>query len=294
MNAVNSLLTTLFDVVLTPFEWAGRATALVVISGIFGVLALLVFKRISWQAGIKAAKNRIKGHMIAIRLYQDDLVIVASSVGKVLVRNVQYLALNFGPVLPLIVPFAFVSAQFVVRYAYRPLAIVSALEQPLAGRGVLLEIELTRERRREARELQVIWPAGLKPVSPLVRVPVDGKAFQEFVAVAEGAHEIVIELAGLRETKLVHAGSTTPRAMQPRRVSNSEWYALHDPDHWPALWPAEAGFAADSPFRSIAIRDYPPREIPWWLDGELGVLAGVIVASIVVGAFALKPLGVQI
>jgi hypothetical protein len=293
MNAVNSALTTLFDVLLTPFEWAGRVTALIVISGLFGVVSLLVFKKISWQAGIKAAKDRVKGHMIAIRIYQDDLGIVASSVGKVVLRNFQYLGLNIGPILPLIVPFAFISAQFVVRYAYRPLPVHPASAKPLAGQGTLLEIEMARGHEGEVRGLRVTLPAGLKAISPLVRVPREGKAFQEFIAIDSGAHEIAVEVGGAHETKLVEAGDVDPRRMQPRRVSNGEWYAIHDPDHWPVLWPAEAGIPADSPLRSIAI-SYPQRELPWWPDGELGVLTGVVVASIVVGAFALKPLGVQI
>ena len=60
------------------------------------------------------------------------------------------------------------------------------------------------------------------------------------------------------------------------------------------LWPAEPGLPSDSALAAIVVTAYPAREFGWWLDGELGVLTGVVVASIVVGAFALKPLGVQI
>ena len=101
MNTIHHVTTAIMDAVLTPFEMLGDELALILVSGIFGVLALLLFKQISWQKGIKAAKDRIKGHMIAIRLYQDDLAIVGKSVGSVMVRNVQYLGLNFLPILPL-------------------------------------------------------------------------------------------------------------------------------------------------------------------------------------------------
>ena len=77
MNALNGLLTKIFDVILVPLEFMGNEMALILLSGIFGVLALVVFKYISSQKGIKAAKDKIKGHMIAIRLYQNDLVVVA-------------------------------------------------------------------------------------------------------------------------------------------------------------------------------------------------------------------------
>ena len=293
MNALNGVLNVAFDGLLSALEWAGKGTALIVVSGVFGVLALLAFKFISWQAGIKLAKDRIKGHMIAIRLYQDDLVVVASSVAKVLLRNCQYLGLNFGPFIPLAIPFVFVAAQFVVRYAYDPLPVVAADAPVMAGRGVLLEIELAPGRGREIGDLKVTLPAGLRAVSPLARSPLEGRAYQEFVAVAPGAHEIVLELGGARESKLVVAGDAAPRAMQPRRVSSADWAAISDPDRWPALWPAEPAFSSDSHFRVVAIA-YPHRDQGWLPDGEIGILVTFVVASMLFGAVALKPLGVQI
>lgn len=293
MNAVNGALNALFDLVLTPLEWAGQATALIVVSGVFGVLALLVFKQISWQAGIKLAKDKIKGHMIAIRLYQDDLAVVAKSVLSVLVRNVQYLGLNFGPFIPLAIPFVFVSAQFVVRYAYAPLPLVASEAEVMAGRGVMLEIELAEGRGEQIRDLKVTLPAGLRAVSPLVRAPRQGRAFQEFVASEAGEHEIVLELGGVRETKLVVAGDAAPRAMQPRRVSSADWLSISDPNRWPALWPAEPAFPSDSPFRVVAIA-YPYRDQGWLPEGEFGILLTFVIASMIFGVAALKPLGVQI
>ncbi len=293
MNAVNGALNALFDLVLTPLEWAGQATALIVVSGVFGVLALLVFKQISWQAGIKLAKDKIKGHMIAIRLYQDDLAVVAKSVLSVLVRNVQYLGLNFGPFIPLAIPFVFVSAQFVVRYAYAPLPLVAPEAEVMAGRGVMLEIELAEGRGEQIRDLKVTLPAGLRAVSPLVRAPRQGRAFQEFVASEAGEHEIVLELGGVRETKLVVAGDAAPRAMQPRRVSSADWLSISDPNRWPALWPAEPAFPSDSPFRVVAIA-YPYRDQGWLPEGEFGILLTFVIASMIFGVAALKPLGVQI
>jgi hypothetical protein len=287
MNAVNGALNALFDALLTPLEWAGQAAALILFSGVFGVLALLVFKQISWQAGIKLAKDKIKGHVIAIRLYQDDLVVVGKSVGSVLVRNAQYLGLNFGPFLPLAIPFVFVSAQFVVRYAYAPLPLVAREAEVMSGRGVLLG------RADQIRDLKVTLPPGLRAVSPLVRSKSDGRAYQEFVASDAGQHEIVLELGGVRETKLVVAGVEAPRAMQPRRVSSADWLAVSDPDRWPALWPAEPAFAADSPFRVVSIA-YPYRDQGWLPEGEFGILLTFVLASMVFGFAALKPLGVQI
>lgn len=293
MNSLNSALTSIFDVLLRPLEWFGSAAALIVVSGVFGVLALLVFKHISSQRRIKATKDKIKAHMIEIRLYQDDLRVVGMAVLKVLGRNAQYLSLNFGPIVPLVLPFMFVAAQFVVRYAYDPLPLTAAEARPRAGAGTLLTIQLSEKGRAQLADLKVVLPAGLKAISPLVRVPSEGKAFQEFVAVAPGEYAIALELGSARETKLVVAGSVPTRVMQPRRVSSSDWLAFTDTERWPVLWPAEPAFSSDSPFRAVAIA-YPTRELRWLPDGEGGILIAIVVASMLFGAVALKPLGVQI
>lgn len=294
MNAVNALLTKAFDFVLTPLEWMGAAVALIVLSGVFGVLALYVFKLISWQAGIKAAKDRIKGHMIEIRIFQDDLRIVGRAVAMVLVRNLQYLGLNFGPILPLAIPFAFLAAQFVVRYAYDPLPVVAADARLLPGQGTLVEVQLAPGRWSEVSGLTLELPDGLRALSPLVRAPSEGRAFVEIAPAAAGLHEIAFALpSGERGTKQIAVGDAAPRVLQPRRVSARDWYRLDDPDRWPVLWPAEPAFAADSAFRGIALA-YPQRDLGWLPGGELGILITIVVASMLVGAAAIKPLGVQI
>ena len=207
MNAINGFLTVLFDLVLKPLEALGSEMALTIVSGVFGVLALVAFKYISWQKGIKATKDRIKGHMIEIRLYQDDLVLVSKAIGKVLLRNFQYLFLNFGPFIPLAIPFAFVVAQMVVRYAFDPVEVNrTPIEQLHAGEGTTIRIDLVGEFQDRAGELELVLPEGLEAVSPLV--PVKGIVAQEFVARQAGEYDIVIRL-GVRST----SRSSTPMTL---------------------------------------------------------------------------------
>ena len=263
-------------------------------SGVFGVLALIVFKHTSWQKGIRSAKDRIKGRMIEIRLYQDDLRVVGSAVVRILGLNARYLALNFVPFVPLVIPFAVVAAQFVVRYAYDPLPVTAAEARLLPGQGTLIEIELARAHRSEVGGLTVELPAGVRSLSPLVRATTEGRAFLEVVATAPGAHELVFALpSGARATKQLVAGDSPPRTMQPRRVSARDWYRIDDPEHWPALWPAEPAFESDSPFRAIAL-SYPARDLGWLPGGEIGILATFVLASMVIAFLAVKPLRVQI
>jgi hypothetical protein len=288
MNAFNGLVTRLFDILLVPLELMGDEMSLILVSGIFGVLALIVFKYISSQKGIKAAKDKIKGHMIAIRLYQDDLVIVGKSIAKVLLRNLQYVSLNFGPFIPLAPIFVVVLAQAVVRYGFEPLEVVS-VEQEVAmlpGAGNELKIEFKGAQKNRAAELEVIWPEGLTPRSPLVRNAREGVAFQEFVATAPGDYEVELRLSdGSSYTKKVSAGSTDLACIQPERVSDSLTAFL---------WPAEAMFPPDCPIASVGFV-YPDSDLGWLpMAGLMGVMVVFVVASMVFAFAFIKPLGVQI
>ena len=193
MNVINRLTNSIFDVLLTPFEFLGPEMALILVSGLFGIIALVLFKHISWQKGIKATKDKIKGHMIEIRLYQDDLVIVARAIGKVLLRNLQYLALNFGPILPLFIPFVFVLAQFVVRYAFDPVPVTPDHAVVLAGQGTLITVELDEAHRQDIPVWSHLY---IGPAGPLdvVEAGVDVVSHASQLALAlgrEGARSLL-------------------------------------------------------------------------------------------------------
>ena len=289
MNAINRGLTAFFDLVLRPLEAVGPEYSLTLVSGIFGVLALVVFKHISSQKGIKATKDKIKGHMIEIRLYQDDLGLVSKAIGKVLLRNFQYLFLNFGPFLPLAVPFAFVVAQMVVRYAFEPVAVVrDEPSQVLPGLGTTLRVDLKPGFASRAGEIELVLPEGLVPVSKLARVR--GFAAQEFVATQPGDYDIRIRFAGQEYTKEFRARDPQgtlprPRRMQPER-GEGFFAAL--------LWPAEETFGADSPLARVSFA-YPESDLGWIpSSGPGGVILWFVIASMAFGLIMLKPLGVQI
>jgi hypothetical protein len=300
MNSINSAVTSLFDLALRAFEWGGVRFTLIMVSGVFGILALIAFKYISYQKGIKAAKDRIKGHLIEIRLYQDDLRLVSKAIAKVLMRNFQYLFYNFGPFVPLAIPFVFVLAQLVVRYGFDPVPITptsslamvggpngtSFRKNFLPGSGTLLSIEFATDRKTDAAQLEIRLPEGLEAVSPLVRSATDGKAFQEIVATAPGDHEIVLLLpGGLETTKHLVAGDrSSVRWMQPERVS-SALSAM--------LWPAEEQFDASTGLARVSF-EYPDSDLGWMPGGPLGIILVFLIASMAFGFALLKPLGIQI
>jgi hypothetical protein len=283
MDALNGIVTALFDLLCRPLAGLGWLGLLALLSALFGVLALFAFKHLSFQRRIKAAKDLIKAHMIEIRIYQDDLRIVGRAILKVLGRNAQYLGLNLVPLVPLALPFTLVAVQLVTRFAFEPAPVHARGTALLAGQGTTLEVELAEAQRERVSELEVRYPAGLEPVSPLVRLPGRGRAFQEFVARVPGCYAIELQLGGQTQTKEFCAGQRAP-LMQPERGRGF----LEQ-----LLWPAEPGLSASSPIERVAFR-YPERELPWLPSGPEGVLLFFLVVSMLAGLAALKPLRVQI
>ncbi len=291
MDALNGIFTAIFDSLCAPRAWAGDGLVLLLISGVFGVLALLAFKHVSFQKRIARTKNLIKAHLIEIRIYQDNLRIVSLAIVKVLGRNLQYLVLNFLPFLPLSIPFAFVLAQLVTRFAYGPMPVEEPAAMRLAGHGVVVEVQLADETRYEAvRELRIEYPVGIKPVSPLVRVPFEGRAYQEVAVLSPGRHAIEVRLGAESQTKQLD--SMPGSGMRQASREQGLFHAL--------LWPAEAVLPSDSAFERIALRSlrhsegYPPADLGWMPAGAGGIVLIFLVASMLFGALAIKPLKVQI
>ncbi|MFN0007621.1 MAG: hypothetical protein ACKVXR_06910 [Planctomycetota bacterium] len=284
MNSLNHAVSRVFDLFLAPLDSIGRPFALVLASAVFGVIAIVLFKHVSAQRRIKAAKNKIKGHLIEIRIYQDDLAIVGKAIGKVLARNLQYLALNLAPFVPLSIPFVIVLAQLVVRYGYAPAEVHGPEQAILPGRGSMVEVELSPERAADIAGLRIELPEGVRALSPLVRVPSEGRAFQEVAAIAPGARAIRFVLPGGERAEKEFSAGFWSGPLQPERGTGF-FSAL--------LWPAEDSFSQDSPFRRIRV-EYPEERLAWFPSGPAGVLIVFLIVSMAAGLLAMKPLKVQI
>jgi hypothetical protein len=286
VNAINRVVTRLFDLALAPLSFLGPELTLVVVSGVFGILALILFKFISAQRAIKSTKDKIKAYMIEIRIYQNDLAVVSKAVGRVLLLNFKYLGLNFGPFLPLMVPFAFVAAQLVCRFGFAPLPLRYAeREELLPGAATVVELELQAGQAALLAGLTIELPEHLKETQPLLRNSSAGKAWFEFLPAAAGNGSLTLKLA---DGSLVHKQVATgleppPGLMSPERASS--WFSA-------LLYPAEDSLAG-TPFARISFV-YPNRELRYMPDGPLGVLVTFVLVSMAFGFLALKPLKITI
>jgi hypothetical protein len=266
LNAFNAVVSTVFDILLAPFGHRFAAFDLVVWPVLAGVVALLVYKKVSNQAGITRAKNGITQHLLEVVLFRDDLVAVLSSTARALGQNVLYVGHNILPMIVMFVPMMAMLVQLVSNYALSPLPV---------GEPVVIEAKLDRETTQlEATEVTLDLPEGVVLEAPPVRTP-SGEIAWRVRADQPGDYVLTIH-AGSETLEKGLAVGGDPRKVPVMRTKS--WEAF--------LYPGEAGMPASSAFYSVDLR-YPDRSLAVFPDGEGGILLWFFVASLVAG-FALK------
>jgi hypothetical protein len=267
MTTWNAATSALFDALLAPFGHGPAWFDLLLWPVLAGVLALVVYQRLSNQAGIQRAKDRIAAHLYEIRLFRHDPLAVLASTGRIFARNGVYVGHNLIPLAVLLVPMLAILAQLEANYAFAP-APVGSVE--------LLEVRLDPKAGVAPRDVRLELPAGVALDAPPVRTA-DGEIFWRLRAEAPGDHVLTLHAGGETLTKGWAVGGEA-RKVPVKRTRT--WDAL--------LYPGEPALPRDSAVRSIALA-YPARDLGLLPGGELGILATFFGVSLLAG-FSLKGL----
>lgn len=266
MNLVNGIVGRLFDLVLAPFSGA-PAWGLVVVSLLSAVWALLLFRAVTPQRRLAAARDRLVGHIFEMGLYQDHLRVVGRIQRDLALANLRYLSASLPALVVLALPMLLTLGQLEARYARRPLHI---------GESAVLAVELSPAAASRLDELQVTAPAGVVIEAGPVRDRAAGAAAWRVRASTPGRHELAVTLGGQPvATRTLAAGSGLVRTAETASISWS--HAL--------LYPGERQLPGGGPVLETRLR-YPPRTTRY-LGVELDWLAAFMLASLA-GGLALK------
>jgi uncharacterized membrane protein (DUF106 family) len=180
----NAGVTALFDLLFWPFARLSPLWGLAVFSVLTGILMLWIFGLVSNQDAIRTIRDRIRGNLIAVRLFGDDLGLLFRLQGRLLRDNVVFLKYALVPLLVMIVPVLLILVQLNLRYGASPLepgqsALVKVTLRDAAAidRGVSLEapdgVTVETQGVRVAPLREVAW--RIRPQAPgryrlLVRV----------------------------------------------------------------------------------------------------------------------------
>jgi hypothetical protein len=242
------------------------------ISIVIGFAMVIVFRYTSDQKAIGRAKDRLKAHLLAVRLFQDQLPVVMRAYGRILRGTGSYLRLTFTPFLIAIVPITFLIIQLDRYLGWLPL-------QP--AQTFLVEARVEDPTALNDASLQL--PPELSSSAPAVHVPKDNQVAWRVVAEREGRYDIHIAAAGRTVSKQVVVSPGLAR-ISPVRLKGNFWERL--------LTSGEPALADNSPVQSIAI-SYPPRVINFaWMEWNWIVLFFVV--SLIAGFIFKSVLGIQV
>jgi hypothetical protein len=242
------------------------------ISIVIGLLMVIVFRYTSDQKAIGRAKDRLKAHLLAVRLFQDQLPVVMRAYGKILRGTGSYLRLAFTPFLIAILPITFLIVQLDRYFGWLPLR---------PAQTFLVEARVDDPTALNEASLQL--PPELSSSAPAVHVPKNNEIVWRVVAGREGRYDIRIAAAGQTLSKQVVVSPGLAR-ISPVRLKDNFWERM--------FTSGEPALAENSPVQSIAV-SYPPRVISFaWMEWNWIVLFFVV--SLIAGFVFKSVLGIQV
>jgi uncharacterized membrane protein (DUF106 family) len=246
----------------------------IIVSVVVGLLMVVLFGYTSDQKAIGIAKDQLKAHLLAVRLYRDQIPVVMGSYGKILRGTGRYLKLAFKPLLYVIIPITLLMVQIDRYLGATPIAVNAPF---------LLTIHLAAPASGgdATNDATLDLPPEITMTAPPVHVAAENEIVWRLVGSKEGKYEVKIaagQTAGAAATKTVCVGSDLPR-ISTVRLRGHFWDRMFSSDE-PSL-PENGSIDSISinyPDRNIEIAGYGMNWI--WLFFILSMIAGFIFKEI--------------
>jgi hypothetical protein len=234
---------------------------------VIGLVMVIVFGYTSDQKAIHVAKDRLKAHLLALRLFQDQIQVVLRSYGRIVLATGHYLRLAFKPLLFVIIPMTILIVQLDRYLGYVPLS---------TGESFLIKARMDNPDSLNRASLQL--PDGLTTTAPPVHVVAENEVAWRVVADKSGEYEINVQVADQLFSKRVIVGSGLPR-LSSVRLRGKFWERF--------FVSAEPALPENKFVESIGVQ-YPARNIAFariewnwiWLFFVLSLAAGFLFKSI--------------
>lgn len=268
MSIVNLVFGGIVGAVLWPFRGLSPWFGMTAVSLLTALLMLEVYKHTSNQAAIRRAKDRIKAHLLEMRLYKDNMRASFAAQGAIVKANLAYMAANLKPLAVMIVPLVLILAQLSLWYDRAPLR---------PGEETLVKAGLEATADPVSLGLELETPPGLEITAPAVRVPDLHEVVWRVKALAPGTGRLVLRTGGRAIEKSVAVGGGPMAKVSALASRGSLWKHV--------LYPGEAPLPAGTSVRTVEVL-YPARTLKAF-GLNVHWLVAYLVLSIVFG-FAFK------
>jgi hypothetical protein len=232
-----------------------------------GLIMVFVFRYSSDQKAVRIAKDRLKAHLLALRLYQDQIHVVLQTYGRIVLGTLHYLRLALTPLLVVIVPMTFLIAQLDHYFGSAPITV---------GQPFLVIAQIANSDG--LNEVSLTLPEGLQATAPAVHVPSENKVVWRMVAKQPGDYFASVGLSSQMFSKRVRVGSGLLR-LSPARWQGNFWRRM--------LFSAEPALPENNVVEAIEVQ-YPARRIAFaglqwdwiWLFFVLSLISGFLFKSV--------------
>jgi hypothetical protein len=230
--------------------WVG----MILISFLTALLMLFVFRFTSNQEGIRRVKNKIKAHLLELRLFKDSLSLSFKAQGNILRNNLKYISYSAKPLLVMIIPLILILIQLNLWFGYEALT---------PGQEIILKVKLEEGRNPLDLDLVLEPSTGFDIQTLPLRIEEEREINWRLKAREKGVHDLAFIVNGQRLTKKVTVDQRPLSKISPLKVRRSFINEL--------INPGESPFPGDLPIKTIEV-NYPAKDmnlfgwnIPWLL-----------------------------
>lgn len=239
----NSAFGKIFDALFLPFRGMSPWVGMILVSFLTGLLMLFVFKWTSNQQGIQKVKNRIKAHLLELRLFKDNLGQSLRSQGNILRCNLRYIGYSAKPMLVMILPLILILVQLNFWFGYESL-------EP--NQSAILKMKLTEDQNPLEAQIAVHPSSELVMETPPLRIEENREINWRFSAKDRGIHLFTINVNGTAVTKRVSVSQKPLSKISPLKVGNNFFSQL--------MYPTESPVKGNLPVESIEVV-YPTKSM---------------------------------
>ncbi len=237
---LDHLLTAFFGLWLEPLSRLQPFWGIAAASLLTALLVLSVYRWVSSPRKIKDSKNRIKAHILAIRLYRDSGGVIARSFAQSLWHTLRYFTFNLSPLLLTLPLLAVLFVQLDIRFGLRPWAPGETFVLKLKCRAPLAQLTVELQPSNHYRALM-----------PPVHIRALNEVDWQLQALQAGSVAVLVNVNGKTLSKSLVIGQAFT-ALSEQRLGASSWRHL--------LRPAEPPLDVRPPLADMELR-YPARRI---------------------------------
>jgi hypothetical protein len=151
----------IIDLLFWPFERLAPGWGLAFATLLITVFALILYKYLTDQAGIKTAKEKIKAHFVEVWLYIDDPVLILKAQAGIFANGGKYLAYALVPLAVMFVPVTVFLINCEYRYHYRPFK---------QGETFLVKVRLNSGLQDWRNAIVLTSKNGIEPDAPSLQI----------------------------------------------------------------------------------------------------------------------------